>query len=855
MQKRNLFTNILLSLIAFISLVVGCISLITSYIEKASANVESEGELVADKTHGNGRHVLFISSYDPVYSTVIAQQEGIFQAFAKQNVSLDIVYMDTRDLGVGEWITKFYESLSYRIHNHRKYDAILLGDDDALVFAQKYQDELFPETPLVFFGVNNIELAAEASKNRYIAGIPEVHFVVDTIEQGLRFNPNANKIVVIYDTTATGKGDYLQINNAKQFFADKKFVEIVTSKHSKAELQNLFSELKKDSVLLLFTFRQDGEGDVYTIDDTIKFLKICAPDVPVYRTAQGGIGNGVFGGKLYDFYDAGFKAANIVLDVFDKGLSVLDDVEFTPVSGKFCFDFRLLKKYGFDKTLAPVGTEFINKTYSFWEQNCDIVLPFSLICFSMFMFFVLMGLNFFRVRRGQLLLGARNKVILRKNQLLKTYSDKLKELTENDFLTNIPNRFSAVEQIKNFITNGEKFCILLLDIDNFKNINDYYTHECGDCVLKEFAERLKHLSGLMDCLAARYGGDEFIMIFRNRIFEEDSPELVTIKETLEQPLFYQNSKLYIKFCGGISSSCECKTYEDLISNADLALYEAKRTGKNKISFFCAIMRDEIEERNRLSLLLDKVCKLKQFSVYYQPQINTETGDIHGCEALCRLEDLSVSPAKFIPVAEECGYIPTIGRIVTEKVISQLVTWRERGIPINKVAINFSNGQLVDTDYVEFLASLLKKYDIPAKSVEIEITESLFMGNTELARQLFSDLAKIGVSLALDDFGTGYSSLSYLTYIPVGKVKIDKSLVDNYLIEGKDTFIKNIARLVHDLGMKLTVEGIEWQWQYERLRKLQCDFIQGYYFARPMTGLEVEHFYTEWQKRDLTKYAQ
>ena len=185
-----------------------------------------------------------------------------------------------------------------------------------------------------------------------------------------------------------------------------------------------------------------------------------------------------------------------------------------------------------------------------------------------------------------------------------------------------------------------------------------------------------------------------------------------------------------------------------------------------------------------------------------------------------------------------GFITKIGRIMTEKVVKQMASMRDDGIPLHRFAINYSAGQIVDTGYVSFLRSLLETYDIPPGMIEIEITESLYLGKDQDSASLFTQLEELGVGLALDDFGTGYSSISYLTYVPVGVVKIDKTMVDIYLHDGKDVLIKNIINMVHSLGMKLIAEGIEEEWQYQKLKKFNCDVIQGYYFSKPMRGSDV-----------------
>ena len=274
---------------------------------------------------------------------------------------------------------------------------------------------------------------------------------------------------------------------------------------------------------------------------------------------------------------------------------------------------------------------------------------------------------------------------------------------------------------------------------------------------------------------------------------------------------------------------------------DYALLNAKTGGKSNYVFFTKEMGDEIRNTKEIVRILEDACKQDGFVPFFQPQIDAITGEIFGYESLCRLKDHPISPALFIPIAENNGFITKIGRIMTEKVIKQMASMRDEGIPLRRFAINYSAGQIVDTGYVDFLRGLLEKYNIPPEMIEIEITESLFLGNDQDSAKLFKQLDELGVSLALDDFGTGYSSISYLAYLPVGVVKIDKTMVDVYLHDGKDVLIQNIINMVHSLGMKLIAEGIEEKWQYEKLKTFDCDVIQGYYFSKPIPGSEVKKY--------------
>jgi len=222
-----------------------------------------------------------------------------------------------------------------------------------------------------------------------------------------------------------------------------------------------------------------------------------------------------------------------------------------------------------------------------------------------------------------------------------------------------------------------------------------------------------------------------------------------------------------------------------------------------------------------------------FFMLYQPQVDVMSRRLVGFEALARAKGRDLPPGKFIPVAEKNGLIWKIGRVTTELVVRQIAAWRDAGKALYPISINFSSMQLSDEGYLSFLKALLERYRVPAGLVEIEITESCFVGKTDYAINLFEQFKAMGITLLMDDFGTGYSSLGYLTYLPVDVIKLDKSIVDTYLVPGKDHFIQNVIRLVHDLDKKIIIEGVETRGQARRLRDLGADIIQGYYFSKPI----------------------
>ena len=295
---------------------------------------------------------------------------------------------------------------------------------------------------------------------------------------------------------------------------------------------------------------------------------------------------------------------------------------------------------------------------------------------------------------------------------------------------------------------------------------------------------------------------------------------------------------------GASCSDEITAPDQHIINAEGAMYEAKVRGKNGLVIYDDDMKKKAQEEIVIKEKLQHAFDNDGFFMLYQPQIDSQTKKVSGYEALVRMKEPGIYPGQFIPVAERSGWIWRIGRITTELVIKQLAAWRDEGKELHPVSVNYSSNQLNDHGYVGFVEDLLKKYDIPPNLLEIEITEGLFLEKSALADEIFRRFKDLGIRLLMDDFGTGYSSLGYLTYIPVDVIKLDKSLVDTYLVDGKDSFIKNIIHLMHDLDKEMIIEGVEEEWQFNRLREFGADTIQGYFFSKPIPADEAIVFQTK-----------
>ncbi|NMA68651.1 MAG: EAL domain-containing protein, partial [Desulfitobacterium sp.] len=421
------------------------------------------------------------------------------------------------------------------------------------------------------------------------------------------------------------------------------------------------------------------------------------------------------------------------------------------------------------------------------------------------------------------------------------HEDEINRLAYFDFLTNLPNRRNFKGKLQEEIEKGQEFSIMMMDIDNFKEINDTLGHIFGDIVLQEIAGRLMGVSNER-VLLSRYGGDEFLILVigdKNEVLEV----IVRIWELFDEPISVQNRDLNIRFSIGIATfPKDGHDIDQLLTNVDTALYTVKRRGKNNYLFYDREMQEELKKKAEIENILRKALNEDGFYLVYQPQVDAQTGEIIGFEALVRLKDHNIPPNVFIAIAEESDLIYQIGKVVTEKAIQQAAEWRDKGYGNKPIAINFSSKQIHDHEYIEFLLENLRQAQLEPQSIEIEITESILMEETEQTFRVLQQLKDLGIKLSLDDFGTGFSSINYLTYIPVHKVKLDKSMCDKFLGMENSKAMESVISLAFGLGLAVTAEGIEEEWQYIRLKESGCNYIQGYLFSKPLLPEEVEKIY-------------
>nr|WP_231841368.1 EAL domain-containing protein [Amphibacillus xylanus] len=421
---------------------------------------------------------------------------------------------------------------------------------------------------------------------------------------------------------------------------------------------------------------------------------------------------------------------------------------------------------------------------------------------------------------------------------------QVEQLANYDSLTKLPNRRKFREDLKSAVKHGEEhpFAVLYCDIDRLKHINDTLGEAIGDQVIDIISKRIKSVVDQTGSVY-RYGGDEFCLIIRLPIqmVKEKSEQMLS---EIKQPISIQGHEFFVTSSIGVSYyGIDAWDEDELINHASIAVHYCKMNGRNSKLFYTKKMDEAYQETILLESDIRKALKYDEFNLHYQPKINVITGEVTGLEALIRWNHPKkgpISPATFIPIAEEMGVITQIGEWVIREACQQHYTWVNQGFDPIRIAVNVSAIELQRPDFAKKVAQIIEETKMDPNYLEIEITENSVMENTEDCIETMNTLRQMGISFSIDDFGTGYSSFGYLKKFPINYLKIDQSFIRSVLTEQSSAeIVKAMIQLAHTFGLKVVAEGVEDREVLHLLQANRCDYYQGYYFSKPVPASDLE----------------
>lgn len=813
------------------------------------------------------KNILVLHSYNEGFAWTNSISKGINSVFdtSSTNINIKYDYMDLKETINDDYLNNFFNLQKIK-YSHIKFDVIIASDNGAMDYLFQYGDKLFPNTPIVFCGINEINSSILLSNPQYKI-VKENIEAEELIKNILSIFPHTITFNVYGSNSASGKNDFNNIKKISNKFINKyKF-----NFYENTPIEQIKNEMKSSNKNTAFIFVTDPFIDDYGHYRYINNLKddiFKNSPVPLFSFWDFDLGYGTIGGKVTSGFHQGEEAGKIALKIANGSpLEAIPQVSESP--NKYMFDYAQLKNFKINTNILPKGSIIINEDYSFFQKYKKLVMGTVVVFLFLITIISLLSVIINQKRKNERKLNnsyeelsavyeelaateeelrSQYEELQENEEMIRKNEQQIKQIAFFDEVTNLPNRYYFMLKFKE-ILNPNSLCnknsaLIFLDLDEFKRINDTLGHDKGDCLLREISIRLK-ASIPLDSIAGRFGGDEFLVLV---------PEFDNIKELeiicssllnmFKEPFIIDGILNYVTTSIGISTApIDGENPEVLLKNADTAMYRAKEQGKNQYCFFSHTMRKELMKKITIENNLRNALENKEFELYYQPKVNLFTGKLEGMEALIRWNNKElgfVPPNTFIPIAEKTGLIVPIGKWVIETACKQNRLWLAKGLSYNSIAINVSCIQFIRPDFIDNLSAILTRENLPSNFLEIEITESLLMDSTEDIINKLNNLKSMGVKVSLDDFGTGYSSLNYLRQLPINVLKIDKSFVQEICCKADQRVIVDvIINLSHKLGYKVVAEGVETEEQLKLLKEMGCDLGQGYYFSKPVTAEKME----------------
>ncbi|SEA51160.1 diguanylate cyclase (GGDEF) domain-containing protein [Eubacterium aggregans] len=771
----------------------------------------------AEAKSSTEQRVLFLSSYGYTWESVPDQLDGITEIL-KDECYIEVLFMNTKTIDTATSEAQTATQLDTLLSGGESFDAVILGDDAAVDFAMSQRERYFKGTPLIFLGINSNEKAMAIGKDPLITGVLENFNYKSTLEFAKSLYPEAKKVIAISDDSVSGKGSLEQYYQIARFFPELDFTDVDCSDMTKEQIQEKVAEADDDDILLYLMFTSDGTGQKVTLDESVSLLTEVAR-VPIFKADELGIEYGLLGGRCVSYEDIGQIAGQLTKKVLDGEAPVNLPVVSTP--DHYYINQEAAQYYHINMSKVPRDAVIVNPTDNFWRQNRVVLIPALLVVLALLLIIIAILHNQRRQKAFTTELKAKTKAL----ETVVLYDD----------LTGIYNRrgfYQKAEQLLAEDTEHE-YLIMYWNFCNFKVINELFGSETGDAILCEFAEELKtHAEDKM--VYGRLQADNFVVIGR-------------CCDVVIEHLINQCSKTYDGVTPSYHYTLQFGLYyitdRRLSINAmcDRAQMVTQKGIPSKLQQSYAVFDESLSDSLVMEQLLVSEMELalskRQFQVYYQPVYNAVDKTLHGAEALVRWihpERGIISPGIFIPLFEEHGLITQLDNYVGEIVTAFQFNRMAEGKSLIPISVNQSRANFLRSRFDQTIMETITSCGVPVGCISIEITESAFMDNEEDLILCAARLREAGIRVLMDDFGSGYSSFNTLQRLPVDIIKIDMKFLEGFgATPNSRVVLSSIIEMTKGMGLKVVAEGVEDEEQFEFLRDEGCDYIQGYYFSRPI----------------------
>ncbi|MCR4903035.1 MAG: EAL domain-containing protein [Butyrivibrio sp.] len=756
----------------------------------------------------NSFDILYLSTEDISKDSTQENIVGIEKALTENSIKYDLSFEFIDDYtsvdGVTQWEDDFLSFYEKKYEESDKYDLIFCAEDEALAFVLNYGEELFGDTPIVFTTVTSMDLINKAKERENITGVSYIMNLQYDFDLMKSLFPKRNKVIAVTNSSLTGKAIGDSIINYQKQNPDLTISVVDTENKTANAMVSWLKNIPDDTIILFCMYSRNADGDVFDTQSGITLFANNCP-APVFVVSDFAGRYGSFGGYRACFEKTAYNAALLGVDILN-GFAVSDVPIVETVEGTPTFDYDQLQRFNIKRMSLPKGSVIYNDHLTIFEEYPALV---SFVLVIIVLLFIIIAIMF-------------------RNQRRQSY------IITHDNLTGLPNKVWSNRKMVDWIAAGHEFAQLSLSLNEFKKVNDKLGRDGGDIILKLLVDRItNYTESTKKLYMTRYGGDEFLILIDSSdpIYYEEVCKRIC--KELDKPFINDDGSINLSY-----SMCvvaypkDGKNIMTLQQLADAGIKKVKNSERSGY-FICDDKLLEAAEREKIILhKLNEAIVNDGFKLLYQAKYNVKDRTLYGFEALLRMVDGYAYPGEFIKVAEENRLMIPIGRQLSLIAVRQMANWRAAYKKLPVLSINFSTLQIYDEDYPEYLLGLLKKYDVPVENIMVEITESASLSEREEVKNYMKRFTDNGIKLSIDDFGTGYSSISYLNNMSFSELKLDKSLLDQYLVTRDDKMIATIITMAHNLGCHVVAEGVEVEDQAKMLEKVNGDIIQGYLLGKP-----------------------